>query len=105
MIPVIAALATVAVGGVKAQEIGQPLRGLEKAQQLCADCHAVRKDQARSPNPGAPRFETIAAVPGMTATALYSALQSSHRSMPNIMIEPSDTMHIVAYILSLKTGR
>jgi hypothetical protein len=100
-----AALAAIGASGAKAQEIGQPERGREKAQQLCADCHAVRKDQARSPNPSAPPFGAIASVPGMTATALYAMLQSSHRTMPNIIFEGGDMMHIVAYVLSLKADK
>jgi hypothetical protein len=38
----------------------------------------------------------------MTATALSAALNTSHRSMPNILLEPDDQAHIIAYILSLK---
>jgi mono/diheme cytochrome c family protein len=85
-----------------AQEIGQPGRGLALAQRLCVECHAVRKDQARSPNENAPRFDVIASVPGMTAIALSAALNTSHRSMPNIMLEADEQANIIAYILSLK---
>ena len=38
----------------------------------------------------------------MTATALTVALRTSHRSMPNIIIQPGDAANIIAYILSLK---
>ena len=86
----------------KAQEVGQPGRGLELANRLCTQCHAVQKSQARSPNERAPRFETIAAVPGMTAMALSAALNTSHRTMPNILLAPDEQAHIIAYILSLK---
>jgi len=86
----------------EAQEIGQPGRGLALAQRLCVECHAVRKDQARSPNENAPRFDVIASVPGMTAIALSAALNTSHRSMPNIMLEAHEQANIIAYILSLK---
>lgn len=86
----------------EAQEIGQPGRGLELAMQLCAECHAVQKDQGRSPNELAPRFRVIASVPGMTALALSAALNTSHRSMPNILLEADQQAHIIAYILSLK---
>src|SRR5262245_29713475 len=68
----------------EAQEIGQPSRGLVLAQRLCAECHAVQKEYSRSPNANAPRFQAIASIPGMTATALSAALNTSHRSMPNI---------------------
>jgi cytochrome c len=85
-----------------AQDIGQPGRGLELARQLCAQCHAVETRQARSPNDNAPRFEAVAAIPGMTAMALSVALNTSHRSMPNIVLAGDDRSDIIAYILSLK---
>ena len=91
-----------ATGCGEAEEMGQPGRGLALAQRLCAQCHAVRKDQARSPNENAPGFEVIASVPGMTATALSAAINTSHRSMPNIMLEADERANIIAYILSLK---
>jgi mono/diheme cytochrome c family protein len=86
----------------EAQEVGQAGRGLLTAQRLCVQCHAVEKGQARSPNAKAPSFPTIAAVPGMTATALSAALNTSHRLMPNILLEPEDQANIIAYILTLK---
>jgi mono/diheme cytochrome c family protein len=84
------------------QEIGQPGRGRGLATQLCAQCHAVLKQQGRSPNTNAPSFEVIAAIPGMTATALSAMLNSSHRTMPNIMLTADEQANIIAYILSLK---
>lgn len=89
-------------GSGEAQEIGRPAEGLASAQRLCAQCHAVGKGQARSPNRNAPRFEAIASTPGMTSIALSAALHTSHESMPNIMLEPEDRANIIAYILSLK---
>jgi cytochrome c len=89
-------------GHVQAQDVGQPGRGLELAQRLCAECHAVGKDDRQLPNTRAPRFQAIAAVPGMTATALAAALNTSHRTMPNIILSPEEQAHIIAYILSLK---
>jgi mono/diheme cytochrome c family protein len=83
-----------------AQE-GDARRGFALARQVCAECHAVRRDQA-SPNPDAPEFETIASVPGMTAMALQAALQTSHDSMPNLILPNPERADVVAYILSLK---
>jgi mono/diheme cytochrome c family protein len=91
-----------ATGCGEAQETAQPDRGFALAQQLCAQCHAVRQDQGRSPNENAPHFKVIASVPGMTAIALSAALNTSHRSMPNIMLEADEQANIIAYILSLK---
>ena len=72
------------------QQIGQPGRGLALAQRLCSQCHAVRKEQAQSPNQNAPRFQVIASVPGMTSIALSAALNTSHRTMPNIMLQADE---------------
>ena len=86
----------------QAQDVGQPGRGLARAQQLCAQCHAVQKEQARSSNENAPRFQVVASVPGMTAIALSAALNTSLRSMPNIMLAGEEQADIIAYILTLK---
>jgi len=99
---IVAAL-SVAIGPVAAQEIGQPGHGLAVAQNLCAECHGVQKGQA-SPNASAPTFATIANVPGMTATALSAALQTSHRTMPNIVLAPDEMRDVIVYIQSLKGG-
>jgi mono/diheme cytochrome c family protein len=63
-------------GPGEAQEIGQPGRGFVLAQRLCAECHAVQKEYSQSPNANAPRFQAIASIPGMTATALSAALNT-----------------------------
>jgi mono/diheme cytochrome c family protein len=86
----------------EAQEIGQPSRGLASARHLCAECHAVQKEQARSPNDNAPPFQVIASVPGMTATALSATLNTPHRTMPNIVLAAEEQADLIAYILSLK---
>ena len=91
-----------ATGYGDAQEIGQPGRGFALAQRLCSQCHAVRKEQAQSPNENAPRFQVIASVPGMTSIALSAALNTSHRTMPNIMLQADEQADVIAYILSLK---
>ena len=92
----------IASGPSTAQEIGSAARGLALAQQLCAECHAVQKQQNKSPNGDAPAFQAIASVPGMTATALSAALHTSHQTMPNVVLDPNELPDVVAYILSLK---
>ena len=101
---VLAAVMAVAMpaGHGAGQEIGQSSRGLALAQRLCAECHAVQKESSRSPNANAPRFQAIASIPGMTATALSAALNTSHRVMPNIMLAADEQADIIAYILSLE---
>jgi mono/diheme cytochrome c family protein len=89
-------------GPGEAQEIGQASHGLAPAQRLCAECHAIEKRYARSPNANAPRFQAIASTPGMTAIALTAALNTSHHSMPNIVLAADEQADIIAYILNLK---
>ena len=98
------AIVAVALGGSRAsaQESGDRGQGLVLARQICSECHTVDQSQAPSPNPAAPRFETISNVPGMTAIALSAVLQTSHRTMPNVMLTPDQLRNVVAYILSLR---
>jgi mono/diheme cytochrome c family protein len=85
-----------------AQNIGSPESGLAFARTTCAECHGIAPKEMGSRDVGAPTFDSIANVPGMTETALYAALQTSHRTMPNIRLEPDQMRDVVAYILSLK---
>jgi mono/diheme cytochrome c family protein len=77
--------------------------GLRLAQDTCATCHAIRKGQ-QSTNANAPAFDKVANVPGMTAIALQATLQTSHRSMPNLILSTEDRRNVAAYILSLKAN-
>jgi mono/diheme cytochrome c family protein len=86
---------------VLAQDYGEASRGSALASQVCATCHGIRHGE-NSPNPLAPPFAVIAATRGMSETALNVALQSPHRVMPNIMLEPQERADIIAYILTLK---
>jgi mono/diheme cytochrome c family protein len=85
-----------------AQDIGHSGAGLVAARRLCSQCHAVERAQAPSPEKDAPPFQNIAATPGMTTTALSAALNTSHQTMPNIILEPEEKADIIVYILSLK---
>ena len=72
------------------------------AQQVCGECHAVGMQELGSPNSQAPSFAAIAATPGMTAMALRVFLNTSHSSMPNIILTNDQTNEIVVYILSMR---
>jgi mono/diheme cytochrome c family protein len=85
-----------------AQEADNVGHGRQVAQTICVECHVVARDQRVSPNSEAPPFPMIAATPGMTSIALTAALLTSHRLMPNIMLEPDERRDVIAYILSLK---
>jgi mono/diheme cytochrome c family protein len=83
-----------------ADEIGDPHAGFDYAQRVCSICHAISAEQ--SPNPKAPRFREVADTPGMTGTALRVWMETSHPTMPNIIVDKQDMLNVIAYILSLK---
>ena len=74
------------------------------AGKVCAACHAVLANEQISPLPQAPSFQSVADTPGMTELALTVWLQSSHPTMPNIILEQDDLRNVVAYICSLKSN-
>jgi mono/diheme cytochrome c family protein len=75
--------------------------GQAYAEQVCAACHAVLANENMSPLPQAPTFQSVADTPGMTEVALTVWLQSSHPTMPNIILKPDELRNVVAYIRSL----
>jgi len=79
-----------------AQDADDVRHGREIAQTICAACHVVAKGQL------APPFPVLAATPGMTTIALTAALLTSHRQMPNIVLQTDERRDVIAYILSLK---
>jgi mono/diheme cytochrome c family protein len=87
-----------------AEVIGNPQRGAELANIVCAECHAVRERQLLSPNLRAPTFYEVANTPGMTAAALTVMLTTPHAGMPMFMFTPEQRQDVIGYILSLKTG-
>jgi mono/diheme cytochrome c family protein len=91
---------TSATAVIAAEKEGDPQAGFEYAHTYCATCHGISEE--KSPLPQAPRFRHVADTTGMTATALQVWMQTSHPTMPNIIVEPNDMRDIIAYILSLK---
>lgn len=87
------------------QGLGDILAGREYAKSVCAECHAVLPSDPWSPSIDAPTFFEIANTSGMTARALTVWLQTSHPSMPNLLVPPDDRDDLIAYILSLKDER
>lgn len=85
-----------------AQTPGDPKKGRDLAQRVCAECHAVGTRDVRSPNPEAPSFTAVASTPGMTAMALNVFFQTPHRAMPNLMLKTDQKNDIIAYVMSLK---
>jgi mono/diheme cytochrome c family protein len=100
------ALLMVAVGAlldtqVFAQDIGDATRGWRLAVRTCAGCHWVRQE-GKSGNQRTPTLTAIANTKGMSAIALNVALLTSHRSMPNIVLNAQERADVIAFILTLK---
>ena len=100
------AIAAMLVTGLPAigvtQEIGDPERGRDFAASMCADCHSVGEDDTLSPNLDAPSYKSVAEMPSTTRTALVVWFQSSHPTMPNLVLNQDEEDDVIAYILSLK---
>jgi mono/diheme cytochrome c family protein len=94
---------SIAASTVATAQDGSPRDGLALARRNCAECHAVTKDEQRSPHVDAPTFSKIAATPGMTSISLTVALTTSHKTMPNIVLSTDERRDVIAYILSLRT--
>jgi mono/diheme cytochrome c family protein len=79
---------------------GDPQAGFDYAKGVCSKCHGISAE--KSPLANATRFREVADRPGINGTALRVWLETSHPTMPNIIVEPQDMRNVVAYILSLK---
>jgi cytochrome c len=75
--------------------------GHRLAGAWCKECHAIEATASGSAN-AAPDFMKIANQPAITALSLKVFLQTSHKSMPNLVIAPDQADDLVSYILSLK---
>ena len=98
-------LAAAALLALNAEALAQDAdieAGAAYAKKVCAACHAVLPNEQISPLPQAPTFQSVANTPGMTEMALTVWLQSSHPTMPNIVLAPDDMRNVVAYIRSLE---
>ena len=93
----------IAAGAVTAADAQQQPVDIGKTEYLrsCAVCHGIR-NSGESRN-RAPTFSAIANVKGMSAMVLNVALLSSHRSMPNIVLDAQERADVIAFILTLKT--
>jgi cytochrome c2 len=56
---------------VWAQEVGDVRQGAAFAQAACSQCHAVGRNNIRSPNRYAPNFRTVARAPGIDLTGSF----------------------------------
>jgi cytochrome c len=80
---------------------GKDSAGHRLAEAWCRDCHSIEAATAGSTS-GPPDFTAIASRPSTTALSLKVFLQTSHPSMPNLIIAPEQADSLVDYILSLR---
>ncbi len=88
------------------QQVGDVEQGRLYARAHCGECHGVeRQEEDFSPNADAPDFSVVANTPGMTERALAVWLQTSHPTMPNLIIPEEARDDVIAYIMSLKAAK
>jgi cytochrome c len=75
--------------------------GHKLAEAWCTACHVIEGTTAGASS-AAPDFVAIANQPGTTALSVKVFLQTSHRSMPNLVLTPAQTGDLADYIISLK---
>jgi len=97
----IGALVTASQAAVP-QSASDARAGFAYADQVCSECHAVRRGERVSPHERAPAFQVVADAQGMSEMALRVWLQSPHPSMPNLVIREKQSEDVIVYILSLK---
>jgi mono/diheme cytochrome c family protein len=89
------------ITGASAQS-ADPSLGRKLAETTCSECHQIDSD---SPNPesrsGAPSFVAISRMSSMTELAIKVFLQSSHPTMPNIVLTPDEMDSVATYIKGL----
>lgn len=106
----VVALCILHLAPAAAQQVGDPIAGFAVASEACAECHDVTPIHGASrdldPLPfeelEAKPFEEVANTPGVTAMALFAWMQSTHPTMPGIVLKKEELRNVVAYILSLK---
>jgi mono/diheme cytochrome c family protein len=102
IIRIFAALAASSIAAAHAEPLGDADRGHLLAKQVCAECHAVEKNETVSRNTAAPTFSAIAQSPGMTSLALSVFFRTPHENMPNLVLPTQQMLDVIAYIESLK---
>ena len=73
-----------------AEHPGDPQAGYEYAEQVCSGCHGISAEP--SPVPKATRFREISDRPGVTGTALRVWMETTHPTMPNIIVPKQDML-------------
>jgi cytochrome c len=75
--------------------------GHRLAEAWCKECQSIEAATAGT-RKGPPDFVDVANRTSTTALSLKVFLQTSHPTMPNIIVKPDQADDLVNYILSLK---
>jgi mono/diheme cytochrome c family protein len=92
-----AILAPFMMASAQAQQPGDAAAGKRLADATCAGCHSAPVGPRRAPD-----FRAIAAMPSTTALSLGVFMRTSHPTMPNVMLTPTELDDVISYILSLR---
>lgn len=79
-------------------------RGLAYARENCSGCHSVEPGVPAMPGAKARSFTAIASTPGMTSMALNVWLNTSHPTMPNLVISQRSKEDLYAYFDALRAA-
>ena len=115
----ISALATLLLAGLASSaqaetpNADQVAAGRKFASRVCGACHVVMQQRDELPvlAPPGPSFAVLAQRPLLTEQVLREFLGSNHRSMgpheamPNPRLADYQIDEIVAFVMSLKTGK
>ena len=96
------ASALIAAASANAQQLaGDVAAGRRLAETVCSVCHRI--DNRSGPREGSgPSFADIARMPSTTPLAIGVFLQSSHKNMPNLILNQTEIDDVRSFILSLR---
>lgn len=97
----LAALFLIRLHNASGAQSSSAAAGHRLAEAWCKECHSIEAATIGTANPG-PDFIKVANQLSTTALSLKVFLQSSHRSMPNLILKPDEADNLINYILSLK---
>lgn len=97
----LAALLLIRLHNANGAQSSSAAAGHRLAEAWCKECHAIEAATIGTANAG-PDFIKIANQLSTTALSLRVFLQTSHPSMPNLILKPDETDNLINYILSLK---
>jgi cytochrome c len=102
----IAALIVPLTGPADAQDSGDPVKGHAFARQYCSRCHAVEKEQAKSPVGEAPPFSTFAQYWPLEdlEESLAEGIMVGHEKypMPVFQLGPEEIANLIAYLRTIQ---